>query len=68
MLTVADNAPVGGMVRARGKTKVDGFGIGLANVRDRLAARYGDAASITSGPVAGGGYETQLRIPLVHLG
>jgi two-component system, LytTR family, sensor kinase len=37
-------------------------------VRDRLAARFGDAASVTSGPLAHGGYETQLRIPLVRHG
>ncbi len=30
-----------------------GFGIGLANVRDRLAARFGETASIVSGPRAG---------------
>ena len=41
-----------------------GFGIGLANVRDRLEARFGKEASITSGP-AENGYLTELRLPLV---
>ncbi|MXO75406.1 sensor histidine kinase [Altererythrobacter aerius] len=41
-----------------------GFGIGLANVRDRLAARFGDEAGVVSGPVEGG-YRTELRMPLV---
>lgn len=41
-----------------------GFGIGLANVRDRLQARFGNEASITSGP-AENGYLTELRLPLV---
>ena len=41
-----------------------GFGIGLANVRDRLAARFGDAATIVSGPSLTG-YETELRMPMV---
>jgi two-component sensor histidine kinase len=41
-----------------------GFGIGLANVRDRLRARFGDAASIEAGPVPGG-YRSELRLPLV---
>ena len=41
-----------------------GFGIGLANVRDRLAARYGDAASLTSGPVDEGGWRSIIRLPL----
>jgi hypothetical protein len=44
-----------------------GFGIGLANVRDRLEARFGDEASIESGPVPGG-YRTELRLPLVTNG
>ena len=70
VITVSDNAPVKAKGRAR-KTAANGgpgFGIGLANVRDRLAARFGDAASIASGPLDGGGYETQVRIPLVRHG
>ena len=62
VVTVADDGS------ARTRAKADGFGIGLANVRDRLAARFGEAASIASGPAAGGGYETQVRIPLVRHG
>jgi LytS/YehU family sensor histidine kinase len=42
-----------------------GFGIGLANVRERLEARFGKEASIVSGPAPGGGYATHLRVPLV---
>ena len=41
-----------------------GFGIGLANVRDRLAARYGDSAQFASGPVTGGGWRSLIRLPL----
>jgi two-component system, LytTR family, sensor kinase len=66
VITVADDAPV--KAKAKARKEGNGFGIGLANVRDRLAARFGDAASVTSGPRAGGGYETQLRIPLVRHG
>ena len=66
VITVADNAPV--KAKAKARKEGNGFGIGLANVRDRLAARFGNAASVTSGPVDGGGYETQLRIPLVRHG
>ncbi|MEE4201242.1 sensor histidine kinase [Erythrobacter sp.] len=40
-----------------------GFGIGLANVRDRLEARFGSDIAFTSTPIPGG-YRTQLRIPL----
>ena len=41
-----------------------GFGIGLANVRDRLAARYGDAATLVAGPAEGGGWRAVLRLPM----
>ena len=44
-----------------------GFGIGLANVRDRLEARFGNEASITSGASLDG-YETELRLPMVKHG
>lgn len=44
-----------------------GFGIGLANVRDRLEARFGNEASVTSGPALQG-YETELRMPMVRHG
>lgn len=66
VITVGDNAPV--KAKAKARKDGNGFGIGLANVRDRLAARFGDAASVTSGPLENGGYETQLRIPLVRHG
>jgi hypothetical protein len=40
-----------------------GFGIGLANVRDRLHARFGPMASLTAGPVIGG-YQAEVHLPL----
>ncbi|WP_337661278.1 sensor histidine kinase [Erythrobacter sp. Alg231-14] len=40
-----------------------GFGIGLANVRDRLQARFGSDVAFSSGPIPGG-YKTEIRIPL----
>ncbi len=42
-----------------------GFGIGLANVRDRLEARFGSDVGFTSAPVPGG-YRTEIRIPLTR--
>jgi signal transduction histidine kinase len=42
-----------------------GFGIGLANVRDRLEARFGTDLAFTSAPVPGG-YRTEIRIPLTR--
>ncbi|MBO9725809.1 MAG: histidine kinase [Novosphingobium sp.] len=41
-----------------------GFGIGLSNVRDRLRARYGAAATIEFGKRPEGGFATVLRMPL----
>lgn len=41
-----------------------GGGIGLANVRDRLEARYGEAARFTAAPIAGGGFHAQIEIPV----
>jgi signal transduction histidine kinase len=40
-----------------------GLGIGLANVRDRLEARFGPDIGFVSAPVPGG-YCTEIRIPL----
>jgi signal transduction histidine kinase len=42
-----------------------GFGIGLANVRDRLEARFGPDVVVTSTPHEGG-YVTEMRIPLTR--
>ncbi len=57
LLVVADDGP--------GKTGHEsGTGIGLANVRSRLAARYGAEAALASGPRPEGGYATMLTLPL----
>ncbi len=40
-----------------------GFGIGLANVRDRIEARFGPDIAFTSAPTPHG-YKTEIRIPL----
>lgn len=42
-----------------------GFGIGLANVRDRLQARFGPDVVLSSTPYDGG-YVTEMRIPLTR--
>lgn len=42
-----------------------GFGIGLANVRDRLEARFGPDVVLTSTPHPDG-YVTEMRIPLTR--
>jgi two-component system LytT family sensor kinase len=38
-------------------------GTGLARLRERLVVLYGNAASVTSSPLDGGGYEATLMIP-----
>lgn len=45
-----------------------GGGIGLANVRDRLAARFGPAATLTTGAPAAGGFRATLTIPEIRNG
>ena len=58
VLKVADDGP------GTGQGESSGFGIGLSNVRDRLQARFGPQADVTSGSTPGG-YHTVLRMPLV---
>jgi hypothetical protein len=60
VVTVSDNGA--GAVRDAARPR-DGFGIGLSNVHDRLAARFGNEASVVSGPTSAG-YATEIRIPL----
>ena len=40
-----------------------GLGVGLRNVAERLAARYGPAARLVAGPRDGAGYRAELVIP-----
>ena len=60
VLTVSDDGP--GSAGDK-----HGFGIGLANVRDRIEARFGNTATIVSGATLTG-YETELRLPMVKHG
>ena len=43
---------------------IGGNGIGLANVRDRLEARYKSAARLDTQAIPGGGFVANLRLPL----
>lgn len=61
-ITVCDDGP-----GAQHSAAQHGFGIGLANVRDRLEARFGKEASVTAGPTDTG-YATEIRIPLKNHG
>jgi signal transduction histidine kinase len=61
VLTVSDD----GNGAPAGSEPPPGYGIGLANVRERLQARFGATAGIVSGPTAGG-YSTELRMPILR--
>jgi len=61
VITVSDN----GTSNAERNDVRPGYGIGINNVSDRLAARFGDDASIVSGHVPGG-YATHMRLPIVR--
>ena len=41
-----------------------GLGVGLENVRSRLALIYGSAATMVSQQLPNGGYEFEVRLPL----
>ena len=60
-ITIADNGP-----GANGAQNA-GCGIGLDNVRKRLVARFGDEASVISGPSTEG-WRTVVRMPLEREG
>jgi two-component system, LytTR family, sensor kinase len=40
--------------------------VGLANVRDRLAARFGDEANLSAAPIESGGYLVIVTLPLIR--
>ena len=61
VITVSDDGP-GGPDQSK-----QGFGIGLANVRDRLEARFGQDVVLSSASVKGG-YKSEIRIPLTRNG
>ncbi|MBS1240128.1 MAG: yehU, partial [Proteobacteria bacterium] len=65
VITVSDDGK--GKRARRPEPMKYGYGIGLQNVRERLEARFGEQASIVSGPTASG-YATLIRIPLINHG
>jgi hypothetical protein len=52
-----------GSAPARGREPPDGVGVGLANVRQRLAARFGTAAQVEYGALADGGFRVLMTLP-----
>ncbi len=62
VLSVEDSGM--GMGGDAGANPTAGTGVGLANVRARLAAVYDNAASVETSEVEGGGVRVTLRVPL----
>jgi len=62
-VTVRDDA-VPDIAEARQTPSLPTLGVGLANVRRRLAVLYGDAGVLTAGPREGGGFEAAIALPL----
>jgi len=54
----------GGRPLANKPADLSGTGVGIANVRQRLSARFGSLASCSVGPTADGGYRVELLLPL----
>ena len=54
----------GGRPLAKKPADLSGTGVGIANVRQRLFARFGSLASCTVGPTEDGGYRVELVLPL----
>ncbi len=63
VLSVTDDASA-----VDGDPPADGTGLGLRNVRDRLAARFGTAGTCRWGPRAEGGFTATLHMPVVRRG
>ena len=49
---------------ARRDDTPEGTGVGLGNVCERLAARFGNAAQCEFGPIDDGGYRVAMTLPL----
>ena len=66
MLLRVTNSGGSGKPKARGRRdsdRIEGTGVGLANVCQRLEARFGRKASCEFGPLDDGGFEVRLVLP-----
>jgi signal transduction histidine kinase len=63
MKLIVEDTGGGGSI---GGSNSDGGGVGLSNVRERLQARFGAAASFESGVRSGGGYRVSMTLPVVR--
>ena len=67
VVTISDDGRAGTAIDETRRGHGIGHGIGLANVRERLEARFGREASMVSG-ASPEGYVTHIRIPLLRSG
>ncbi|MEO6247275.1 MAG: histidine kinase [Sphingomicrobium sp.] len=63
LLTISLANRAEGAVRAAASKPERGTGVGLANVRARLNARFGDAATCSFGPLDEGGFAVTMTFP-----
>lgn len=49
----------------RAHSKTGSMGVGIANVRERLQARFGEDSSLRFGPLDEGGYQVVMQLPLI---
>jgi sensor histidine kinase YesM len=63
MKLIVEDTGGGGSI---GGSNSEGGGVGLSNVRERLQARFGAAASFESGVRSGGGYRVSMTLPVVR--
>jgi two-component system LytT family sensor kinase len=68
VLSVADDGAAADSPDPGGPEPGSGTGLGLRNVRDRLAARFGAAGQCRWGPREGGGFIVVLHMPIVRRG
>lgn len=59
LITIENDMPL-----ASGASAPPGMGLGLRNIAERLAARFGSAAELTAGPAAPGRFRASLGLPL----
>ena len=61
---IVTNSGKPGAARSKDPDRVEGMGVGLANVCQRLNARFGAHAKCEFGPLPNGGYQVHIIMPL----